>query len=1451
MSDYTGLEIAVVGIACQFPSAKNKDEFWKLLESEKEGIAHLTKEELIERGVPESSIEDPRFVGVDGYLSEKEYFDNHFFKFTPHDAKVLDPQFRTFFKTAWNALEDAAIVPEKFDKKIGIYMGARDNPIWQAYSHALNTEGRVDGFAMGHYNNKEFIASLLAYKLNLKGPAVYLSSACSTSLVALHHAYRALLLGDADVCLAGGVSVAPSLKPGYFYQEGMIMSDDGSCKPFSKDSNGTTGGEGSGVVVLKRLKDALASNDHIYAVVKGTAINNDGNQKVGYTAPSIEGQIDCIRKAHAFSKISSDSISYVEAHGTGTKLGDPIEVQALNRVFGDRDKEECYLGSVKSNIGHTGATAGIAGFIKTCLALHHGKIPASLHFNEPNPEVPFSEGPMKVCDSTIDWITKNNEKRRAGVSSFGIGGTNAHAVLEEAPKREKKIENRPSVFAISGMSLSATMANKSNLSDYLETTTDVDLSDVSGTLTFGRKHFDYRAICVADSLEDASYKLRIKKCVKAQHSVQTIFMCSGQGSQYLNMGKGLYSEYAVYRDAIDKGIRYAEKYSKTNFRELLFNTDSDGSINELEYSLPLMFITEYAMAQLLDYVGIKPKVLIGHSSGEYVAACLAGVFTFEEGIRIIVERSRLMQSTQRGLMLSVPMPHEEVKGILSDKINLVAVNGPNNCVLGGKKEDIEQLKFKLQGLNYDCKIVKSSHAAHSYLMEEITKEFGAFMSQFELKSPNITVISNVTGSKVSDELTSPEYWCKHLTSSVQFYQGINTVINTGNNAMIEIGPGQTLVNFVRQISDSSNNLGFCTIRHPKNEIEDSVYFLEAIAEMWEFGIDVDFSGIIGKDYRKVALPGYEFDKIKYPVEADLSHLTKNLGASEEEIQKSSIYGENWEIIFDTLPSQELDWLLLCGSKDQVELFESKLDSRSEVIKLIDDASGNFGVDFRNFEAVAAMVNKASINGIGKIVYFHCKNDLDSMSSGDFFRYTNVVKAIEQRENKEKTPFITIVENAYDVLGDEEINPISGLLIGSFNVLKKECVNLEMSLIELDSIAKSFKSMQELVFAEWSGFRVLRNNKPWQRTIQNIAHHTKETLPYKKGGLALITGTGGMATVLAEYLGKVHQMKIAFIGRSEINQDIQQDLRDNHIEYHFYKTDISDEEGVQKSLELVQLELGNTIDFVFHTTGLGDYSGILMGRSDADSSEILAPKVKGTVLLNKHLKHFNVQCIVFCSSRSVEIAPLGQIAYVAGNEFQNTYAKGQKNTKVVSIAWEAWKERGMGIKSVEKSGKSLDHLDNALTNEEAIDALNKILESGLRYAIVSKQNLHQLITEYNKELSSENEAIESSDVKVQVSRVGLKFDYVKPQNSIEKKVQTIWEDFFGYEGIGMEDDFFELGGDSLKLMRIHRILCSELEIKFELVELFTHFKIRSLVDFLIQSGLVQVEQQKKELETIKF
>jgi len=1470
-TNYSGLEIAVIGMACQFPGSENIEAFWENLKAGNEGIVHLTKEELLEQGIGEDVIKSPGFVGVNGYLKNKEYFDNHFFHFTPHEAKVLDPQIRVFFQTAWNALEDAGINPEVYNGRIGIYAGGRDNPTWQAYTTISNDPTKVDSFTLGQYNNKEFLSTLLSYKFNLRGPAVFVATACSTSLVALHQAGRALLLGDADVCLAGGVSVAPSLTPGYFHKEGMIMSSDGKCRAFSEGSDGTVGGEGSGVVVLKRLKDALRDGDQIYALIKGSAINNDGKRKVGYSAPSIDGQVDCIRRAHAISKIDASGISYIEAHGTATKLGDPIEVQALNEVFGNHEGQICKIGSVKSNIGHTGTAAGIAGFIKTALSLKNQAIPPSLHVTNPNPEIPFSDGPIRVNTALSEWNTQPGTVRRAGVSSFGIGGTNAHVVLEEAPEKKPAPKDQSTVIMVSGMNLSAAIANKQALAEWLTAHPESSLMNVAYTMR-KRKHFEYRIAVTADSIQNATSQLQTRKPIVGKVGHQVVFMCSGQGSQYSKMAFGLYREHALFREWIDKGLAIAADYSDAPFRALLFDEHSDQEqINELENSLPLMFIVEYAMAQLLIHQGIVPSKLIGHSSGEYVAACLSGIFSYQAGLRLVIQRSKLMQRAEEGQMLSVPLSEEELLPLLNTNLSLTAVNGPDLCVIGGTATAIDAFSYQLSGLGYDCKVLKATRAAHSYFMDPILEDFRTVLEQVTFHPPTIPVISNVTGIELTaEQAVSVEYWCDHLRKTVRFSKGIETLLRSEHHSFIEIGPGQTLCNFVRQQAPS--RLIVQTIRHPKNPVDDQFFYLEVLGNLWENGFAIDFGTNESNDCSVISLPGYQFDRIKYPVIADMEAIKQLIGVQlnqEDTSDNLGYYTESWQ---QTTPiarqTGSTDRWIVCIASDNPfgRAVQEQLRSTSSNVYLVwrgtntvqlsaDEFSLNTASD-NCFNELLQLVH-SSLEGEGEVIY--CAPEIGAsnqetrfVSESDyFFDLTNCVKAMEEAQHKQQIRFTIVTQEAHTVSGNETVRPEHAMLYGAFKVLSQECMQLSMRYID---VLGSTESIPQLM-AELNSFGseneiALRWGKRWMRSLMKLPASTKTTLEPKQHGLALITGApGGMARVLTEYLGTQHAMKIGLIGRSPLTAEWTEELNRLGIEYTFCQADMNDKEAIFAATQSITSKYGTTIDVLFHAAGIGDYAGLLLGRKKQESLDVLAPKTNGTKYLFEALKSCTIEQTVLCSSRAVEVAPVGQVAYVAGNEYLNAVAKSRPNT--VSIGWEAWKEIGMAIKSTELAGKDANHLDDALTNAEALEALNVSIASNLPYVIVSRKNLHQLISEYKNRVQSVAEADTVVEIGVQ-SRSHLKSEFIAPENDLETQLQQLWSEFFGMENIGVEDDFFELGGDSLKLMRMHRTICSTFQIKFELVELFIHFKIRPLANFLIQSGLIEkTEETAKEIETIKF
>ncbi|MFD2585477.1 type I polyketide synthase, partial [Croceitalea marina] len=757
-SKKTGLEIAVIGMSGRFPGAKNVSEYWENLKGGKEGIYKFSEEELLKNDIPLDLLNDPNYVRAKGFIEDIEYFDNELFGYTPAEAMTMDPQLRIFQECTWQALEDAGYITNLDRYLVGVYAGATMNFSWLRRLEKF--DAKLNPFQLLSLNFREYLTTQLSYRLNLKGPSVSILTACSTSLVAVNRACKDLLTGDCNMAIAGGVSIDLPHKSGYLYQEGMISSSDGHCRAFDHNANGTVTGDGVGVVILKRYDEAVRDGDHVYAVIKGTGINNDGNDKIGFTAPSYNGQAKVIKDAIYMSEIEADRITYIEAHGTGTSLGDPIEIKALKQAFNTDKNRYCAIGSVKTNIGHLNTAAGIAGFIKTVLALKHKQIPASLHFEKPNPKIDFENSPFYVNTELRDWEA-NGHSRVAGVSSFGIGGTNAHVILEEAPEPAQTSKGRTKqLLVLSAKHESSLLRNKENLVRSLQDTEETNFADIAYTLQVGRKALEHKLAVVCENKEQAIEALNKSNGVYTGYSEtgnkELVFMFPGQGAQYATMGYGLYKREKVFRQEVDKCLDILRREMGEEVKAHLFPDETEGAgnsdtINETKYTQPLLFAIEYALARQLMAWGIEPDVMIGHSLGEYVAACISGVFNLTDALTLVCKRSALMDQLETGSMLSVALPEDKVKERLGGELSIAAINSPNNCVVSGPHEPVKKLEKALQQEGVFVKILKTSHAFHSAMMEPMLAEFKEAVKSIAINSPEIPYISNVTGKYITAE----------------------------------------------------------------------------------------------------------------------------------------------------------------------------------------------------------------------------------------------------------------------------------------------------------------------------------------------------------------------------------------------------------------------------------------------------------------------------------------------------------------------------------------------------------------------------------------------------------------------------------------------------------------------------------------------------------------------------
>lgn len=927
----TGLEVAVIGMDARFPGAENVGEFWENLKNSRESICFFSDCELSGSGIEPGPGQHSNYVKAMGVLADIEFFDAAFFGYTPIEAEIMDPQVRVLHECAWRALEDAGYVPDSFPGSIGCYAGAGLGLYWAALAYISGKKDHLGDFSSKLLFDKDFLCTHLAYKLNLKGPALVMQTACSTSLVAIHIACQGLIAGECDMALAGGVSVSYLKKTGYFYQKGMILSPDGHCRAFDTRAEGTNFGDGVGVVVLKSLEDAVSDRDHIYAVIKGSFINNDGVRKANFTAPSIEGQAAVIRTAHQIAEIEPDTITYIETHGTGTSLGDPVEIEGLKLAF-DTDKTHfCALGSVKSNVGHLNAAAGMAGLIKAILALKHHQIPPSLHFETLNPKIKLENSPFFVNTRLLEWKSEEYPLR-AGISSFGIGGTNAHVILEEWNEHPSPDTRRPvpllslpdaptlpeyQLILLSARTPSALVKMHENLAEYFKkillnqcnhenpVEPGIILADAAYTLQLGRKAFEYRQFFVCSHIDEAITALSSpslpgeKTAREEEEKPAVIFMFPGLGTQYVNMGLELYQKETLFRRDMDRCFDLLESLTGYDIKKILYPGESPdmpgkensppvpgssgnravntpGAVHEkiqhLDIAQPVIFIFAYALARLLMKWGIKPDAMIGYSFGEYIAACISGVLSLEHALKLIVCRGELLKKVPEGAMLSVPLPKNELEPFLEDNNRLsLAIDNGDSCIIAGPVDVVDIFEKEMRKNRQMCMRVETSRAIHSKMMSPILKQLEGEAGDIDLEEPRIPYISNVTGTwTTAEDVLAPAYWSRHLRDTVQFADGIKELVKKENTIFLEIGPGRELTALVgRYINGKSGQKAINLLPNREHEIPGGYYFMNKIGQLWLNGVPPDWAEFQeGKARQRIPLPVYPFEKQRYWLEGN-------------------------------------------------------------------------------------------------------------------------------------------------------------------------------------------------------------------------------------------------------------------------------------------------------------------------------------------------------------------------------------------------------------------------------------------------------------------------------------------------------------------------------------------------------------------------------------------------------
>ncbi len=875
-------DVAIIGMSGKFPGAANVEELWANLLAKKNSISTWTVDEL-DPSIPAELRNDPDYVKARGVIADADKFDHGFFGVNPKVAALMDPQQRVFLETAWAALEDAAYDPAQFAGLIGVYAGMGNNTYFtrNVIGHPELIE-QVGDFAVMTANEKDYIATRLAFEFDLRGPALSIHTACSTSLVAIAQAFKALRDGECDMALAGGIALTVPFNSGIVYNEGGMYSPDGHTRTFDANGKGTSFSDGCGIIVLKRLDDAVRDKDHIYAVIKGAALNNDGSEKASFTAPSVRGQAEVIAMAQADAGVTPGEVTYVETHGTATPLGDPIEVEALTLAFGGKQGDvHCALGSIKSNIGHLTAAAGAAGVIKTALALQQEKIPASIGFEKPNPAIDFANSPFRVAQDNVSWPRVPGTPRIAGVSSFGVGGTNAHVILAEPPVAAASSASRnKQLFLLSAKSKTSLDTMTENLRAWFEAHPEANLADAAYTLQVGRRPFKHRRLIVGGSHGEVIEAIANKDTnligTRELHEAApgVVFMFPGQGSQYVNMGRDLCESEPVFKQHFDRCCELFSREFGTDLKAIIFPKvgEEEKAAEQLKqtiYTQASLFTMHYSLAKLWMHWGITPDAMMGHSIGEFAAACLAGVFSLEDAVKLVANRGRMMQELPGGSMLSVRAAEEDVLKKLPAGCSIAANNGPQLCVASGPHEAIAKLQGELEKDGITCKLLVTSHAFHSPMMDAIVEPYRKVVEGVKLSAPRIPIVSTVTADWLKDdEATSPKYWSDHLRATVRFAQAVKFAWSDADRVMLEVGPRTTATTLARQQSaDTKKQVAVPSLGDSAGNGNELTQLLKAVGGLWQSGVLIDWNSFYEREERcRISMPTYAFERIRHWVD---------------------------------------------------------------------------------------------------------------------------------------------------------------------------------------------------------------------------------------------------------------------------------------------------------------------------------------------------------------------------------------------------------------------------------------------------------------------------------------------------------------------------------------------------------------------------------------------------------
>jgi len=1486
--------IAIIGLAGRFPGADSVDEFWQNLKSGKESIRFFDPEELLAAGIDATLLEDPNYVLAKGSLKNIDRFDADFFKFSPREAEITDPQQRIFLECAWSSLENAGYSPDKFAGKIGVFAGSGNNTYYASQILPQDELRKMVGdYHLMIANNNDFLCTKVAYKLNLNGPAVTVQSACSTSLLAIHMGCQSLKQGESDMVLAGGVSIFGQEKEGYLYHPGGILSPDGHCRAFDHQAAGTVPGQGVGLVVLKRLSDAQQAGDSIYAIIKGSAINNDGALKVGYLAPGIEGQTKVIQQALALANVLPESVSYIEAHGTGTAIGDPIETHALTKAYAPLNLGNfaCGIGSVKTNLGHLDAASGVTSLIKLVLSLKKKQIPPTLHFEQLNPNIDFKNSPFTVNSQLKDWKTEQLP-RRGGVSAFGIGGTNVHMILEEY---EAQLSNKEQqayyLLPVSAKSKAALTKSVSNLANFIERQPSISLKDMAFTLQAGRSEFAYRSFVVTDQFADVTLPMQEmdRSIVFQSHCTveepENIFMFPGQGSQYCDMAKGLYQWHPFFREQLDLCFSLFEEISGKNLGAILFPVDlshekANQKLEETCIAQPAIFAIEYSLAKLWISWGITPHSMIGHSLGEYTAACLAGVFTLKEAFKIITARGELIQQLPAGKMLSVRLSESELQEFLGDDLSLAAINTPNRCVVSGPSQALLQFEKQMARQEVDTQRLHTSHAFHSQMMEPILEEFREVLESIELKAPHIPFISCLSGQWITEtEVKDPNYWKKHLRQTTRFSDGIDCLLQEGKKIFLEVGPGHVLSTSTAQHSPKRKTHWILnSIRQYDNQQSDVSFLLTTLGRVWLAGGKIDwqvFNSI--EKTQRIALPTYPFQRKRYWVETISKRITE---LNYKEDLTDWLYTPDWHIskhlrtlVQDHSLTQEENWLIFRDQQGLADSIIQTLRNQKQEVTVIDIGAafqelreGHYILTPGKQEDFQLFMHLYFSKGKTPHRVLHFWNlDLEAEASSQelfqkqqqkgFFSLLYFIQSFQDLFSNHNLDIKVINSNLFQIHGQESLQVENSPLISLTQGISIEYPNVDCLLVDLDLTESKGQLLplwvqrltQKISLPTGAPILSYRKGFEWKMNFKRLPHlPTREKTPQlRQQGVYCITGgLGKVSLILAEYLARQVQAKLillsrsGFIPRKDWNQRLDQYGLEDSIsqtilqlqklealgaEILITKADVSHPAQMKQAFIEGEKAFGK-LQGVIHAAG--NIGGNTLKKIKDLNQELVEqqfiPKVYGLYILEKLLRDKPLDFVILLSSLSTIVGGADYTAYAAANQFMDSFAQKQNQhstSRWITLDWDGWQT---------KTGPDPGFL---IPPQEGREVFHNILEQKeIRHFVISTLNLQQrLLKVEDTRFKSKARILHlSKEPALQDDREERTF----PRNNTEQTLAEIWGQFLGLAEIDVYDDFFELGGDSLMALRLISSINEAFSLKLSETSIQEYPKIAEMAEVIL-------------------